>query len=307
MFVWEPFDWISLRRYHMRPRSIELAVVCLLVLPIRPDTARAGAWTQSAGQSYLRESVSFYSADQYYDSDGVAHDGDWSYPSSEFGNTQFVHIAEYGYRDDLSLAMELVYKSIAVDRAEGIPNQRLSGFGDLKLGLKKRLATDPVIFSVLAQIEIPTGYDSDLSQVELDQGRFYMLGSGEYNGEFRLLAGDGFRLGSVPGYYNLEAGYRLRGGAYANDVTYSAAVGLRPLGRLWLRAGFSGVEHLGESSDMETMGQTYNSASYTSLGAAATIVVTRGLSIEFGYSSEVEGRDTLKGRAFEIALELRRR
>jgi protein XagA len=266
----------------------------------------AGAWTQPAGSAYVREGVSFYSADEYFDRNGDSKPGDWSYGSSKFTSIQWLHISEYGLRDDLTAIAEFTYKNIDVDRGDGIPNQKLSGFGDVRLGLKRRLTKKPLIISVQAILEVPTGYDANLTQVELDRGRFYRLGDGEVDVEGRVLLGNGLSFLFMPAYWNVEFGYKIRGGEYANDFIYSAAAGFKPLSRLWLRGGFSGVEHLADDETPMMSGSTSSSASYVSAGVAATVSLTRRTSVEIGYSTDVEGVDTLKGRAFEIAVEIRR-
>jgi hypothetical protein len=264
-----------------------------LTVLVLSSQALAGAWTQEPGRYYVRQTVSFYRSTSYYDSTGTTVSGDWYDSRTSYKNTQFLFIGEYGWRHGTTLTTELAYRRLKADRPAGVWNERVSGIGDWKLGLKQRLYNGPVIVSVLGQIEIPTGYDRESALI-------YYLGEGETNFEGRLLVGGGFGLASLPGWYGAEIGYRLRGGPLDNDLTYSAAVGMRTIRRLWLRAGVSGGESQGDTNSMP------KGASWTSFGVATTIVLTRSLNAEISYSGELRGKNTNKGSAIEVGVELRR-
>lgn len=270
--------------------------------------ARAGAWTQEPGRAHLRETISFYRATRYLDDDGKSHPGDWLDPSTEFSNTRFLHVGEYGLREGLTVTTELLYQDLRAART-GEPSQTLSGFGDFKVGLKKRIVEGHFAFSVLGQVGIPTGYEADVPVARQDdQGSFYTLGSGRFSFELGALLSGEFRLGWMSGTYDVRAGYNARGGAYANDATYGAALALNPFWRLWLGAALDGVENLHTADKVATMTneQKYNSPSYTSARVAASVEVTRVLSIEVGYRADLRGSNTFKGSAIEVGFEVRR-
>ena len=182
-------------------------------------------------------------------------------------------------------------------------DDRVLGLGDLAAGVRYRIRNKAVIVSLQGRIELPGGYNGD----RLD----YALGSGEVNLEGRLQLGGSLGIGRS-NYWATEGGYRVRGGVFKDDWVYSAAIGVELLTRVWGRVGFSGVENRGESirsgaadgAGLED--DPTRTASYTSAGAALTLVVTPRMSIETGLSGELAGENTFRGMGWDLTLEFRR-
>jgi len=266
-------------------------------------TGGAGPWTYEAGGTYVRESIFFYGATRHYDEDGAVQPGDWSYATTSFRNTQFLHVGEYGLREGLALVTGLVYKDIRADRGPDAPSQGIAGFGDLTLGLKQRIVNRGVVLSGVATVDIPTGYRKITHATAND---FYALGTGETEVEFRLLAGGLWQAGPIGGSYGVEGGYRLRGGPYANDVVYAAGASVEPMARLRLRAGAVGVENLHRKGNPLPAGPVYLSGSIISATTAAGFAIRPNSVLEIGYTRDLRGKNAFKGQAIEIAIEYRR-
>ncbi|MCA9727507.1 MAG: hypothetical protein KC729_07475, partial [Candidatus Eisenbacteria bacterium] len=130
--------------------------------------ACAGAWTQPLGETYLRTSVTAYGADRYYDDAGNANDGDWWDPEASFGAVTVTQLLEYGWREDVTFLFDARFKSLIAERgASGRRDDKVSGLGDVRLGLRKKLPTKSLVAALQGRVEIPGGYDPDRTDYAL--------------------------------------------------------------------------------------------------------------------------------------------
>jgi hypothetical protein len=273
--------------------------VALLASAILCQPARAGAWTQPKGKTYLRTSLQAYSADRYYDDTGNAFDGDWWDPEATFSAATISQVLEYGWRDDLTFLFDARFRSLLADRGStGLRDDQVSGLGDVGIGLRGKLPTKSLVAAIQGRIEVPGGYDADRAD--------YALGAGEVNLEGRFQIGGS--LGTRPSWWNGEGGYRLRGGDFGDEIVFALAAGVEVGRHLWVRLGFGGVSALETTvvdigdPDQRDPSQT---ASYASVGGALSWVLSPGATVEVGISSDVAGQNTFQGRSLEVALELR--
>lgn len=278
-----------------------LAGLCL-VAEISPARAADGDLLQPVGKTYLRTSVSWYDATEHFTPEGHLTAGDWWSPQASFSRTTLREVIEYGLQEDLTLVFDGVFKSLSVDRpGSTYGSDRVVGLGDVAGGARYRVRQGDVLATIQGRLEIPGGYDPE----RLD----YALGSGGVNLEGRFqLAGD---LGEWrPNYWTAEAGYRLRGNHYDDDLVYAGAVAIELIPRFWGKVGFDGIDNQGPpNQEVDITAADFTDptlrASYTSFSAALRFVASPSLTVEAGISGEAAGKNTFHGSAVELAFELR--
>ena len=216
-------------------------MVCALPL-LSPGESRGGAWTQSERGYYLKLSgLSFTTTDELdANGDSAPRPGD-----GELTDRGVSAYLEYGLTDRLTLVASLPYKRVEDTRFIGgrltgvAAVERSTGFGDLETRLRWSLRTSPLVLSVAAGGKIPAGYG-------VTTATRVPLGTGEVDGDVRLLAGRSFH--PLPLYTTGELGWRRRGGRFSDEVLFAAETGYT-VGRLLLKANLSGVRTLGDCGD----------------------------------------------------------
>jgi len=275
--------------------GVSLSSVLILV-----SSAHAGAWTQPAGETYLETSISAYTAESYYDDRGNALEGDWWDPQSSYSETAISQILEYGWREDVTFLFDARFRSLTADRADvGLGDRQLAGLGDIGLGLRKKLPTKSLAAALQGRVEIPGGYDADRPD--------YSLGAGEVNLEGRFLLGG--RLGrGERGWWNGEAGYRLRGGDFSDEIVALLEVGAGIAGPFSVQLGFELLSALEDTFvDLEDPEQRdpLQYASRASIGGALRWTFSPRAALALGYAADVAGQNALQGQAIRFTAELR--
>jgi hypothetical protein len=196
--------------------SLLLASVLLASAP-----ALADPWLPEPGDRYYELSASVFSADSYYDLTGARSPLTAGGLHEERG---FVSYSEFGWKKNMSALLEI--PALSVTRRAGAPggfNATETGFGDLRFGLRRRLASSAALE---VQWLAPRGYDRALNP-HLGEGRQSFVGSLELGG---ALGGRGF--------VEVSGGYRyfMDKNAPTDQVLGGATLGLW-LGQKLLVAG----------------------------------------------------------------------
>ena len=172
----------------------------------------AGAWTQAQGKSYHQFTVNYYYADRNFDDDGDRHD---FANDGDFMDVNVNYYMEYGLFESLTAITSIYYKYLKFE--DNTIESKTYGIPDIDLGLRYKISdTDAGIFSVQTIVKIPEAYDEDDT---------VPLGNGQYDLEFRLLYGKSL-YPKIPGYANLEAGYRWRFESPADEFRYLLEFGM---------------------------------------------------------------------------------
>lgn len=272
----------------------------------------AGAWTQEKGGFYSRLASEWYSADQYFND----HGDTLGYSPADPRKRNFKYdedlvnlYLEYGLTDRLTLVASLNYKEVEWRyRAGGNPPMRRdmvtssSGPGDQELGVKYRvLSTEKGVFSVQGMYKTPEGYDEDgKGTLEIQRG------DAQEDYEFRLLYGQSL-YPMIPGYFNVEAGYRLRSQEPADEFRYLLEFGVDFTSRLYGRVKLDGSANLGNSDDVKSSAAVHadvsgNEVDLGKLDMTLGFKMTDRFGLEVTYRPELYGQNTTKGYSMGIAL-----
>jgi len=259
-----------------------LLVLCLI--GISSEKVFAGAWTQEKGKSYHRAAANYYYADEEYDMDGdsraMAFNG-------EFTDFNLNYYLEYGILDELTVIGSVYYKMI--EREDDFFKYETDGIGDMDLGLRYRLHNSNIgIFSVQGLVKIPEFYDEDDA---------LPLGNGQYDYELRILYGRSL-WPVIPGYMNLEAGYRWRAKAPSDEFRYLVEIGSEFGKNFYGRAKLDALVSMDNADNVtDDFGNPTSTLEYdlAKLDLTLGYHITTQWGLELGYTPAVWGEKTAKG------------
>lgn len=260
-----------------------------------PYICFAGAWTQEKGASYHQFTLNCYEANQYFDDDGqdqdMANDG-------EFTDINVSYYGEYGLMGRLTVFGAVAYKSLTFE--DDTVESDAYGVSDIDLGLRYKLLDSRLgIVSVQTLVKIPEAYDED-DEVP--------MGNGQYDVECRLQYGKSL-YPVIPGYMNLEAGYRLRKDLPADEFRYLVEFGVNATSKIYGRVKLDGISSMGNSGDPNALGANPNITPEFDLGKldiALGYKLTDSCLVELGYRPEIYGENTSKGSNVSIAVAFKR-
>ena len=276
-------------KFSMRKLWVGMFVVIGLIL-FSINTCLAGAWGMQKGKLYERLSFNYYYADQNFDKGGdrVGFEAD-----GYFRDIHMSNYLEYGLMDNLTIINSVYYKNIR--KRDDTIEQKTSGIGDIDLGAKVQIMKlAGGIFSSQAIIKIPVAYDKndDLP-----------LGNGQFDLEARLLFGRSL-YPYVPGYFNVELGYRLRFEDPSDEVRYLLEVGAEFTKDIYGRVKLDGIFSMdnGKNSDSGGNPTTTNNYDIGKLDIALGYKINKQWGIEAGYTPTVYGKYTAAGSTYTIAV-----
>jgi len=265
------------------PRSTAHIPRLAALLLSLPSLAQAGAWTPKEGTAYHKYAANTFDSDSSFGQEQAGFE--------EFTDRNLTYYVEYGIRDDLAFIASIPYKSLT--RTDNGFRTETSGFGDVDIGLRYNFDTDPVVFSAQLLFKAPYLYDEDEP---------LPLGNGQEDVEFRLQLGKS--LGKR-GYFNVEAGYRYRADAPADEYRYLLEYGGDVTERFYLRGKLDGIAAAGSSSAPPP--QLGNPAlplefDLGRLETTAGLRFGRNWAWELTAVTSVYGSNSLRGVNYQLAL-----
>lgn len=310
---------------HLHHRMARLLPLTLLLLLCASSSLWAGAWTQPKGKLYTRLAYSEYEANRYFYQDGTTK----AYaPNDVFKNQRrdfdydeqtWSFYSEYGLLEDLTLIGSFDYKEtewtyqergrklvngVMTTFSNGVDKTaKTSGLADINVGLRYRLlALDAGALSLQALYKSGEAYDEKDQDLATD----IQLGDGQDDIDVRLQFGHSL-YPLLPGYFNVEAGYRWRTQQYADEFVYLLEAGFDLSRALYVRTKLDGNAHVGNGDSGPTGKFTeVDSNPYeTDLGK---LEITLGykllpqLMLEASYFNELYGASTTKGETWSLAL-----
>ena len=256
------------------------------------STCFAGAWTLQKGKIYNRLAVNYYFADREFDDEG--HRNDLA-DNGKFRDYNINNYIEFGLTDKITIINSLYFKKI--EKEDDVNKTKTYGIGDIDLGVKYKLVEGTWgIFSTQTLVKIPEAYDADDD---------LPLGNGQYDMELRLLYGRSL-YPSIPGYCNVEVGYRWRLDDPSDEIRYLIEVGMDFTKSLYGRVKLDGTysmdngEHLDESGNPTTT----NNFDVGKLDVTLGYKINKSWGIEAGYMHAIYGQNIAAGATYTIAISL---
>ena len=275
----------------MKKNNILLPILAASLILISAGSVFAGAWTQEKGKSYHQVAANYYYADEEYNADGDSRPMAFN---GEFTDSNLNYYTEYGILDELTVMASVYYKMI--EREDDYYKYETNGMGDVDLGARYRLHSSGIgIFSLQGLVKIPEFYDEDDA---------LPLGNGQYDYELRLLYGRSL-WPMIPGYMNLEAGYRWRAKAPSDEFRYLVEIGSELGQNFYARAK---LDALVSMDNADTVTDDFGNPTSTLEYDLAKLDLTLGYHIakdwglELGYTPAVWGENTAKGATWTFAV-----
>ncbi|MFZ5572345.1 MAG: hypothetical protein ACOZF0_18245 [Thermodesulfobacteriota bacterium] len=282
---------------HHPPATIlkSLAVVSASVLMLLSGSTPcfSGAWTAAKTELYDRLSVNCYHADEYFNDDGDRY----PYPrNGKFRDWNLGNYLEYGVNDRFTLINSLYYKAIV--KEDDLRKEETHSLGDIDLGMKwKALEGRAGVLSAQGMVKIPDFYDEDAP---------LPVGNGQYDLEARLLYGRSL-YPLIPGYYNVECGYRWRFEDPSDELRYLIEFGVDFTESFYGRIKLDGIFSLdnGEHRDLVGNPTTTNNFDLGKLDMALGYMVAKTWGLEIGYTPALYGKNTSRGATWTAAIQFR--
>jgi hypothetical protein len=268
----------------------EIIFMTGILILFAASTCFAGAWTLQKGKVYDRLAVNYYFADREFDDEG--HRNDLA-DNGTFRDYNINNYIEFGITDKITVINSLYYKKI--EKEDDVKETKTYGIGDIDLGVKYKLAEGTWgIFSTQALVKIPEAYDKndDLP-----------LGNGQYDLELRLLYGRSL-YPAIPGYCNVEVGYRWRLDDPSDEIRYLIEIGIDITKTLYGRAKLDGIYSMHNGEDFDESGNptATNNFDLAKLDLVLGYKIGKQWGIEVEYTPEIYGQNTAAGATYAIAL-----
>jgi hypothetical protein len=179
--------------------------------------AVASAFLMPAGSGEVLTTALFSGTTRAFDAHGHL------VPVPSYDKFELSSYIDYGLTDWLTV---IAQPSLDYAHAGGPEPSSFTGLGKGDFGAAVRLyRSDSVAIAFQAVAETPSV-----------AARSYVapafIGDHSWDGDFRLLLGNGFSIAGLPAYTDIEAGYRVRGGGWANELRLDLTLGVRPVPQL---------------------------------------------------------------------------
>lgn len=261
-----------------------------LLVALSASSVFAGAWTREKGKLYDKLGFNVYYADKNFDPDGGKSD----FPNGgTFRDYNLNNYIEYGLTDNLTLINSLVYKRI--DKNETTVDMTTWGVGDIDVAARYKLAEGNWgILSVQALLKIPSAYDKN------DR---LPLGNGQFDYEGKLLYGKSL-YPHIPGYVNLELGYRFRDGDPSDEFRYLVEFGVDVTKSFYGRLKLDGIYSIDNGNKYAYDGNptTTNNFDLGKLELTAGYKITPAWGLELTFTPPLYGQNTAAGFNYALGI-----
>ena len=250
----------------------------------------AGAWTARKYSFYNKLAFNYYFSDQTFDSSRDRVD---TASNGEFDDFNISNYFEFGLTDDLTVINSFAYKWLENDTDQ--VTSKAHGIGDIDLGARYKLLDNAAgIVSAQYLMKIPGGYSKNDP---------LPLGNAQYDHEFRLLYGRSL-YPFIPGYGNVELGYRWRTGDPSDEYRYLIEFGMDFTERFYGRAKLDGILSRKNGRDIDRSGNPTATNNYDlgKLDLALGYKVRPSWGVEASYVPELYGKNTSAGATYSLAV-----
>lgn len=266
-----------------------LAIATLLVAST--TSSFAGAWTAKQGAFYDKLAFNYYYSHETFDTSGKRSG---TPNGGKFTDYNLSNYFEYGLFDNLTAINSLSYKWLKNE--DNSATTKGYGLGDVDLGLRYKLLDSESVGIVSSQllVKIPGGYKSSDP---------LPLGNGQFDTELRLLYGRSL-YPLIPGYGNIEIGYRWRAEAPSDEIRYLIEFGVDITKDFYTRAKLDGTFSIDNGKKLDTNGNptSTNNFDLGKLDLTVGYKATPNWGVEASYVPAIYGQNTAAGATYSLAL-----
>ena len=264
----------------------------VLVFIIASATACfAGAWTAKQNTFYDKLALNYYYAGDDFDADGDRKD---TPDNGKFTDYNISNYFEFGLLDNLTVINSLTYKWLENDN--DLSTSEGYGIGDIDLGLRYKLLDSEKIGIISTQllVKIPGPYDKDDD---------LPLGNDQFDTEIKMLYGRSL-YPVIPGYFNVELGYRWRFEDPSDEVRYLIEFGMDITKSIFTRAKLDGIYSIdnGKRTDSSGNPTTTNNFDLGKLDLTLGYKITPAWGVEVSYVPAIYGQNTAAGATYTMGI-----
>jgi len=266
------------------------SLAAFLLVSAFAGISHAGAWTARQNGYYEKLAFNYYYAGDTFDSSG---DRVSTPNNGKFTDYNISNYFEYGLTDNLTLVNSLAYKWLENEDDSAITKGH--GIGDVDLGLRcKLLDSDRAgIVSTQLLVKIPGPYKQDDP---------LPLGNGQYDTEVRLLYGRSL-YPLIPGYGNLELGYRWRAEEPSDEIRYLVEFGVDVSRDFYTRAKLDGIFSVDNGTKVDSSGNptATNNFDLGKLDLTLGYKASPTWGVEISWVPAIYGQNTAAGDTYTVA------
>ena len=276
----------------------------LFISLIQINLIAGGGWPQPKGGGYFKLSQWWIISDQHYTDVGRKD------PNMTTGVFNTSLYAEYGFTDRLTGILYFPFFSrtyfnnqVSVTTGEIIvPGEELNSIGDTDIALKYGLtkAGSPVAVSATLLFGLPLGNNAGGTQNNLQTG------DGEFNQLLQIDAGKSFKIGEIPMYSNIYAGFNNRTNGFSDEFRFGFEIGASWFERkFWTIGRITGVESFKNGSSVQEINSTSifaNNTEFTSASLELAYYFTEKVGVSAGYAYAFRGEIIFAAPSYSIGV-----
>jgi len=262
-------------------------MTCVLL----PHSLQAGAWTQPARHGQIILTSSLFRTATEFDQFG---DPVLFRDAGRFGHFTLNPYVEYGLTSRNTLVANVSAPWLNYSNRYG--KQTSAGLGDIEVALKRRINSPESRWAFSGQFTVAFPAYSPT--------RTPAPGNHQVDLEGRVMAGRGLTLMHHHAFYDLEAAYRYRNSAPADQVRAEATVGMDATHWLMLMGQFFAIKGL-RNGDPITITSNPNAQSDFDLykyQPSMVLSLGHGTRLQLGWNSAFSGRNTGSGHAAVLSV-----
>jgi hypothetical protein len=199
--------------------------------------------------------------------------------SGKFKDLNLSIYGDLGVSDFVTFLFSTSYKKLSYK------NHSNAGFGDIEVGAKRKILTDPFLISIQVLLKIPPYTES----TELS------LGNAQVDLESRLLFGQSLKILNKFGYWGFESAYRMREREPSDEIRFLLEAGVLISTKLYARSKLDAI-----FSTKGTATYIANTPAITTDYDLTRLEMTLGYRIFDSFSAELTWMQALTGRNTSI-------
>jgi protein XagA len=257
-----------------------MLAVMLVAMGSASSSAHAGAWLENEGRGQVIFASSVMLADQQFDRKGKPRRAD------RFIKQEQRTTLSYGLTPDLTVIGGLTGNGQSTTTDDGsVQNRSLAPGGGLRLRLWSNTTS---VLSVQASAE---------GRYERVLGEVYTRLEPRAQAEARVLAGHNFMFGDWSAFAEAQAGWRWRGSGFANEAMLDVTLGIRAHPSVLVLLQSFNTVALASNASAGT-----GRARQHKMQLSAAFDITRAITVQFGVSTSISGRESLREQGGMLAM-----
>jgi len=260
-------------------------MVCLI------SPVYSAAWTSAKGHGQILFNTSYFETTRSFDTGGRQQPFGYG---GKFQKVEFNPYVEVGVTNRTSLLLNAFIPALRFQNQYG--GFESSGTGDVEVGIRQRLT--PV------RMRTALSFQTMFLFPTYSQDRNPAPGNHVWDVEPRVQVGRSHSLEKRTVFWDVEAAWRYRSGAPADQMRFDATLGGDVAPRLMLMAQAFGIKGLRNGTPLQFINNPNLQSDFDLYKAQISTVIrlTSRLRLQTGYFRAVKGRNTGAGQGVVISL-----